>query len=151
MPAGTSTKEFAMRLTQGTFSFLPDLTDEQISKQVAYCLRNGWAVNIEFTDDPHPRNTYWEMWGQPMFDLKDAAGAMYELNECRKVHQKRAYIRLSAFDATHGWESIRLSFITDRPAEEDGFILQRQEADSRSIRYTTRAYATNKPMGERYS
>ena len=27
-----------------------------------------WSV--EFTDDPHPRNVYWEMWGLPMFDLK---------------------------------------------------------------------------------
>ena len=47
-----------MRVTQGCFSFLPDLTDEQISAQVQYCLGKGWAVNIEFTDDPHPRNTY---------------------------------------------------------------------------------------------
>ncbi|MFL5253427.1 MAG: ribulose bisphosphate carboxylase small subunit [Rhodopila sp.] len=140
-----------MRITQGTFSFLPDLTDEQISKQVAYCLRNGWAVNIEFTDDPHPRNTYWEMWGQPMFDLKDPAGVLYELSECRKVHKGRAYIRLSAFDATAGWESVRLSFITDRPEEEPGFTLVRQEADGRNQRYTTRSYATDKPMGSRYA
>jgi ribulose bisphosphate carboxylase small subunit len=39
-------------------------------------------VNIEFTDDPHPRNTYWEMWGQPMFDLQDPIAVLYELNEC---------------------------------------------------------------------
>ena len=45
-----------MRITQGCFSFLPDLTDEQISRQIQYCLAKGWAVNIEFTDDPHPRN-----------------------------------------------------------------------------------------------
>jgi ribulose-bisphosphate carboxylase small chain len=64
-----------MRLTQGTFSFLPDLTDEQIKKQAQYAIDKGWAVNIEFTDDPHPRNTYWEMWGLPMFDIKDAAAA----------------------------------------------------------------------------
>ena len=31
---------------------------------------------LEFTDDPHPRNTYWEMWGQPMFDLRDAGGVL---------------------------------------------------------------------------
>ena len=139
-----------MRITQGTFSFLPDLTDDQITRQVAYCQRNGWAVNIEFTDDPHPRNTYWEMWGQPMFDLKDPAGVLYELAECRKVHKGRAYIRLSAFDATSGWESVRLSFLTDRPEEEPGCALQRQEAEGRSIRYTTRAYATDKPVGARY-
>ena len=139
-----------MRITQGTFSFLPDLTDDQITRQVDYCQRNGWAVNIEFTDDPHPRNTYWEMWGQPMFDLKDPAGVMYELAECRKVHKGRAYIRLSAFDATSGWESVRLSFLTDRPDDEPGFALQRQEAGGRSIRYSTRAYATDKPVGARY-
>src|SRR5271169_4124088 len=68
------TKGLKMRITQGTFSFLPDLTDDRIATQIAYCLRNGWAVNIEYTDDPHPRNTYWEMWKQPMFDLRDPAG-----------------------------------------------------------------------------
>ena len=35
-----------MRLTQGTFSYLPDLTDEQIGAQIEYCLKNGWAVSI---------------------------------------------------------------------------------------------------------
>ena len=95
-----------MRITQGYFSFLPDLTDEQITRQVQYCMDKGWAVNIEFTDDPHPRNTYWEMWGLPMFDLKDAAGVMMELADCRKVYGDR-YIRISAFDASHGWESVR--------------------------------------------
>ncbi len=139
-----------MHLTQGTFSFLPALTDAQIRKQVEYCLNNGWAVNIEFTDDPHPRNTYWEMWGNPMFDLHDPAAIVYELDECRKVHAGRAYIRLSAFDSTPGWESLRLSFITDRPAEEPGFTLERQEAEGRNQRYSTRSYATNKPAGSRY-
>lgn len=139
-----------MYLTQGTFSFLPPLTDEQIRRQVKYCLDHGWAVNIEFTDDPHPRNTFWEMWGTPMFDLRDPAAVMYELAECRKVHAGRAYIRLSAFDATAGWESIRLSFITDRPEEEPGFMLERQERNGRSIAYTTRAYATDRPSGARY-
>jgi len=138
-----------MRLTQGTFSFLPDLTDEQITKQVAYCQSNGWAVNIEYTDDPHPRNTYWEMWDLPMFDLKDPAGVIHELTECRKVFGN-CYIRISAFDASPGWESLRLSFIAHRPAEEPGFHLERTEVEGRGIRYTTHAYATTKPMGERY-
>jgi ribulose-bisphosphate carboxylase small chain len=139
-----------MRITQGTFSFLPDLTDEQITRQVQYCINQGWAVNIEFTDDPHPRNTFWDMWGIPMFDIRDAAGVMMELQACRKAYAGR-YIRISAFDATHGWESLRLSFITDRPAEEPGFALVRQESNSRHIAYTTHAYATDLPEGERYA
>jgi len=140
-----------MRLTQGTFSFLPDLTDEQITKQVQYCLDNGWAVNLEFTDDPHPRNTYWEMWGLPMFDIEDAAGIMMELQACRKAYGDRCYIRLSAFDATHGWESVKLSFIVNRPTAEDpGFRLEREEGPGRRIRYTTRAYAVDRPEGQRF-
>jgi ribulose-bisphosphate carboxylase small chain len=36
-----------MRITQGCFSFLPDLTDDQITAQVDYCLSKGWAIGIE--------------------------------------------------------------------------------------------------------
>ena len=138
-----------MRVTQGCFSFLPDLTDEQITKQIQYCFDNKWAVNLEFTDDPHPRNTYWEMWGLPMFDLKDAAGAMMELASCRKAHGDK-YIRLSAFDSSAGWESVKISFLVNRPANEDGFTLVRQEMAARYIRYTTHAYAADRPEGQRY-
>ena len=138
-----------MRITQGTFSFLPDLTDEQISAQIKYCIDNGWAVNVEYTDDPHPRNTYWEMWGLPMFDLKDPAGILYEVNECRKAFPNH-YVRVSAFDDSHGVESLRLSFIVNRPSEEPGFRLEREDLRGRSMRYRLHAYATDKPTGQRY-
>ncbi|KAB7643743.1 ribulose bisphosphate carboxylase small subunit [Polymorphobacter fuscus] len=139
-----------MRITQGTFSFLTDLSDTQIAAQVQYCLDKGWAVNLEYTDDPHPRNTYWEMWGPPMFDIPDAAGVMLELAACRKAVAGTHYIRLSAFDNAHGWESLRLSFITDRPAKESGFALVRQELGGRHTAYTTHGYGTDRPDGARY-
>ena len=129
-----------MRITQGTFSFLPDLTDAQISAQVNYALEQGWALSVEFTDDPHPRNTYWEMWGMPMFDVRDAAGVLYELNACRKAYPEQ-YIRLNAFDSTRGFETVRLSFIVNRPADEPGFQLQRAEGPGRSVRYTVQRRA----------
>ncbi len=138
-----------MRLTQGCFSFLPDLTDDQIRVQAQYCIDHGWAVNIEYTDDPHPRNTYWEMWGLPMFDIKDAAAVMLELSECRRAYGDR-YIRLSGFDSRHGWESVKLSFLVNRPVEEPGFRLVRQEGAGRDIRYTTEAYSAKLPEGQRY-
>ena len=69
-----------MRLTQGCFSFLPDLTDAQIEKQITYCISKGLSMNVEWTDDPHPRNSYWELWGLPLFDIKDSASVMFELN-----------------------------------------------------------------------
>ncbi len=139
-----------MRLTQGTFSFLPDLTDAQIKAQIEYCLSKGWAVSVEYSDDPHPRNTYWEMFGNPMFDLKDAAGLMTEVNACRKAFPNH-YVKVNAFDSTHGWEALRLSFIVNRPQVEPGFELRREEGAGRIQRYSTRSYATAKPEGERYS
>ncbi|HEX8011151.1 MAG TPA: ribulose bisphosphate carboxylase small subunit [Casimicrobiaceae bacterium] len=138
-----------MRITQGTFSFLPDLTDAEIRAQVEYCLRSGWAVAVEYTDDPHPRNSFWEMFGMPLFDLKDAAGVMEEVQRCRKAFPNH-YVKLNAFDATHGVESLRLSFIVQRPKVEPGFALTRQEGAGRRIGYTTRAYAADKPEGARY-
>ena len=41
-----------MKITQGQFSFLPDLSDAQITGQIQYALQNNWAVNVEYTDDP---------------------------------------------------------------------------------------------------
>jgi ribulose-bisphosphate carboxylase small chain len=140
----------AGRITQGQFSFLPDLTDAEIALQIEYGLRKGFAWSVEYTDDPHPRNTYWEMFGMPMFDLKDAAGVMLELQNCRKGFP-RHYIRLMAFDSTRNIESIGMSFIVNRPENEPGFGLVRQESNDRTIRYTVHSYVTDAPEGERGS
>ena len=137
------------RVTQGQFSFLPDLSDQEITQQIDYGLGKGYAWSVEYTDDPHPRNTYWEMFGMPMFDLKDAAGVMLELQGCRKTFPNH-YIRLMAFDSTRGVESIAMSFIVNRPADEPGFGLVRQEGAGRSMRYTVRGYAADKPEAKRY-
>jgi len=140
----------AFHLTQGTFSFLPPLTDEEIGKQVEYCLDNDWPLNIEFTDDPHPRNTYWDMWIQPMFDVKDPAAILYEINECRKANPHH-YIRVGAYDRRKGRQTLALSFIVNRPPDDPGFDFIRHETHDRSIQYTLRSYATDKPKGERFS
>ena len=137
------------RVTQGQFSYLPDLTDKQITAQIEYALERNWAVGIEYTDDPHPRNTYWEMFGNPMFDLKDPAGILMEINNCRKAFPSH-YIRVTAFDSTQGVESPRMSYIVNRPAKEPGFGLVRQEIGGRQVHYTVHSYATDKPEGERY-
>jgi ribulose-bisphosphate carboxylase small chain len=128
------------RITQGQFSYLPELTDAEIALQIQYGLNKGYAWSVEYTDDPHPRNTYWEMFGMPMFDLRDAAGVLLELKNCRKTFPQH-YIRLMAFDSTRGVETIVMSFIVNRPTVEPGFTLVRQEAEGRTLRYTVRGAA----------
>lgn len=140
-----------MRLTQGTFSFLPDFTDEQIAAQIAYSLEHGWAMSIEHTDDPHPRNSYWEMWGLPQFDLgvQDVEVVLREVRAAREAHPDE-YIKLLAYDSSYGRQTTALSFIVHRPANEPGFRLERADAHDRVMRYRLHSYATDRPMGRRY-
>ncbi|GAB4431300.1 MAG: ribulose bisphosphate carboxylase small subunit [Anaerolineae bacterium] len=138
-----------MRITQGTFSYLPDLTDEEIKAQVQYCLDNGWPVLIEYSDDPHPRNVYWEMWGLPLFDLKDAVAVMEEIQACRRAFPNH-YIRVNGYDRSLGRQTTALSFIVNRPPDEPGFLLERTEGADRQIRYTLKSYAAERPAGKRY-
>jgi ribulose-bisphosphate carboxylase small chain len=85
----------------------------------------------------------------PMFDLQDAAGLLLELKACRSTFPQH-YIRLLAFDSTRGVESIAMCFIVNRPDVEPGFGLVRQETRGRTMRYTVRGHAAERPEGERY-
>ena len=103
-----------MRITQGTFSYLPDLTDEEIALQLRYAIGNDWAISVESTSEPRQGNNLWDMWGLPMFGLRDPAGALHEINECRKAYPGR-YIRVSAYDSRHGRQTTAISFLVNRP------------------------------------
>ena len=139
-----------MRLTQGCFSFLPDLTDDQIEKQITYAINRVLVLILVLTVDLHPRNSYWELWGLPLFDIKDAASVMFELREARKACAA-GYIRVNAFDASYGTESCVMSFIANRPANEPGFYLERTEREGRFIQYTIKSYSVQaNPEGGRY-
>ena len=138
-----------MLLRHGAFSYLPDLSDDEIAAQVRYVLINGWPVSIEYTDDPHPRNVYWEMWGLPMFDLDEPDGVLREINDCRAAFPHH-YVRVLAYDARLGRQTTALSFLVQRPAHEPGFRLDRIEAEGRVQRYALHSYATGAPAGERY-
>merc|ERR1711907_788502 len=89
-------------------------------------------------------------WGLPLFDIKDPAAILFELNMARKA-MPNYYIKLVAFDNTRGVESSVMSYIVQRPSYEPGFRLVRQEVAGRKLVYTIEAYApATKPEGERY-
>jgi ribulose-bisphosphate carboxylase small chain len=138
-----------MHVTQGTFSYLPPLNDDEIKAQIQYCLDRHWSINIEFTDNPHPRHVYWTMWDLPMFDLADPAGVLLEVNRCRTDHPEK-YIKLSAYDRSKGRQTTALSFIVNRPPEEPGFRIDRLEYSNRQMKYTLHPYSTDEPSGKRY-
>ncbi|MEV0251425.1 ribulose bisphosphate carboxylase small subunit [Nocardia sp. NPDC050712] len=138
-----------MYLRHGTFSYLPEFTDADIAAQVRYALLNNWPVSVEYTDDPHPRNAYWQMWGLPLFDLDEPDGVLAEINACRATFP-RHYVRVLAYDARFGRQTTALSFLVQRPANEPGFELTRTEGSDRRQTYGLRSYATGQPQGARY-
>jgi ribulose-bisphosphate carboxylase small chain len=90
------------------------------------------------------------MFGLPMFDLRDAAGLLKEINTCRATFPNH-YIRVTAFDSTHQVESVVMSYIVNRPKHEPGFRLVRTEAEGRTVRYSIESYAVQaQPEGARY-
>jgi len=125
-----------MRITQGAFSFLPDFTDEEIDAQIRYAISHGWSLSIEYTDDPHPRNSYWEMWGLPRFDLtiEQSDVVLREVRAAREAFPE-AYIKVIAYDATRGRQTSALSFIVNRPTVEHGFKIERTDDRDRVQRY----------------
>ncbi|HVM02880.1 MAG TPA: ribulose bisphosphate carboxylase small subunit, partial [Acidimicrobiales bacterium] len=129
-----------MRITQATFSFLPDFTDDEIRLQLDYAIQNGWAIAVEFTDDPHPRNSYWDMWDLPMFEIDDASAAFMEVRKCREAYPNH-YIKVTAYDPRHCRQTSAFDFIVNRPAVEPGFQLERTEVRDRKMNYTIRSYA----------
>ena len=139
-----------MTYRYGTFSYLPPLTDEEIGAQVKYALDKGWPVSVEYTDDPHPRNIYWEMFGLPMFDLAEPDGVLAQINECRQLFPEH-YVRVLAYDASLGKQTTAMSFLVQTPSNEPGFLLERQESHDRVQRYSVRSYATDRPAGKRYA
>jgi len=140
-----------MKVTQGQFSFLPELSDEQIEAQLKYALSNGWSIMVEYTDDPNPRNNLWDMWSTPLFDLQEdeAEVALREIRACCEANSN-LYVKVVAYDRSLGRQTSAMSFIVNRPEHEPGFRLERQESHDRVIRYSLHSYATEAPVGQRY-
>jgi len=113
-----------------TFSFLPPLTDDDISKQVSYIVNNGWTPCLEFSEPAtaytgsqntermgpvasgYQDNRYWTMWKLPMFGCTDGSQVLGEMKACTNAFPN-AYIRLVAFDAVRQVQMC--GFLVHRP------------------------------------
>ncbi|EOY21026.1 hypothetical protein QUC31_007152 [Theobroma cacao] len=107
-----------------TLSYLPDLSREQLLKEVEYLLRSKWIPCLEFELEhgfvyrENHRSTgyydgrYWTMWELPMFGCTDASQVLKELDEAIKAYSK-AFIRIIGFDNKRQVQCI--SFITYKP------------------------------------
>lgn len=124
-----------MRIRQGQFAYLPDLTDDELAAQIRYAIRNGWGIGVEWTDDPHPRNMYWEMWDQPKFGVERPEQVLDMVRACREAHPD-SYVAVSAFQSTRHRQGIMLHIVVQRPSHEPELRIERQLQDRRRQGYT---------------
>lgn len=97
-----------------TFSYLPELGEEEVEAQVRSILERGLVVALEHTDDPSPHEHYWTLWKLPLFGVDDPAVVLADLDECRAANPN-AYIRLNGYDSVRQGQV--LSFVVHRPEE----------------------------------
>merc|ERR1711975_1163 len=91
-------------------SYLPPLSDADISKQVDYLVGNGWSPCIEFASQEEAdtnqlffagpalyENRYWTMWKLPMFGCQSGDEVLKEIEECQKEYPGYR-VRVVGFD-----------------------------------------------------
>jgi ribulose-bisphosphate carboxylase small chain len=95
-----------------TLSYLPPLTDVQITKQVQYILDQGYIPGIEFNETSEPTECYWTMWKLPLFNSRTTQEVLGEVQQCRSQYASH-YIRVVGFDNIKQCQI--LSFIVHKP------------------------------------
>ena len=91
-------------------SYLPPLSDEEISRQIDYLVGNGWAPCIEFASQEEAdtnqlffagpalyENRYWTMWKLPMFGCQSGDEVLAEIQNCQDEYPGYR-VRVVGFD-----------------------------------------------------
>lgn len=81
----------------GTFSYLPEMTADEIRKQVEYIVNQGWNPAIEHSEPENAFGTYWYMWKLPMFGETDVDAVLNEVQLCQKSNPDN-HVRLVGYD-----------------------------------------------------
>jgi ribulose-bisphosphate carboxylase small chain len=95
-----------------TFSYLPELSSEQLAQQVRSILARHLVVGIEYTSAPDPCDHYWTLWKLPLFDTDDPAVVLAELKACKQANPG-AYIKVNGYDPVRQGQVV--SFVAARP------------------------------------
>jgi len=80
-----------------TFSYLPPMTSDQVRRQIAYLISQGWNPGIEHTEPENAFQNYWYMWKLPFFGEQSVDAVLAEIEACRREHPNN-YVRLVGYD-----------------------------------------------------
>lgn len=95
---GVEVSNYQTKQTLETFGFLPKLTQEEVYKQIAYIVAQGWTPGMEHVHPSNASNNYWQMWKLPFFGETDLAKIAGELDACRRAYPDH-HVRLTGYDS----------------------------------------------------
>ena len=98
-----------------TFSYLPWLSAEQLTRQIRSILGRHLVVGIEYSTGPDPYDHYWTMWKLPLFDTDDPAAVLAELDACQRANPA-AYIKINGYDPVRQGQVV--SFVASQPLQD---------------------------------
>merc|ERR1712086_515582 len=92
-----------------TLSYLPQLSNDEIRRQIEFMLRNAWTPCLEFSVDGdvylntrmgpgYYDNRYWTMYKLPMFGVTDSSEVIKEIESCKQEFPN-SKIRILGFDS----------------------------------------------------
>merc|ERR1712054_24722 len=92
-----------------TLSYLPQLTNNDIRKQIEFVISNNWTPSLEFSEDGdiylntrmgpgYYDNRYWSMHKLPMFGCSNSESVVQEIENCKREFPT-SKIRVLGFDS----------------------------------------------------
>jgi ribulose-bisphosphate carboxylase small chain len=94
-----------------TFSYMPTLSAEQVRRQIAYMVNQGWNPAVEHVEPNRSFSYYWFMWKLPMFGESDVNKVLAEVEACRREYPTHL-IRIIGYDNYS--QSQGLAFVVHR-------------------------------------
>ena len=140
-----------MKLRHGTFSYLPDLTDDEIAAQVSTpSITAGRSRSSTPTTRTRATSTG-RCGGCRCSTSPSPTACSPRSTHCRATFPQH-YVRVLAYDARLGRQTTAMQFLVQRPAHEPGFLLERIEGPDRTQRYavTVLRHRRVRP-GDRYA
>lgn len=80
-----------------TFSYLPNLTSDEILSQIQYIISQGWNPAVEHVEPHNAHKYYWFMWKLPMFGEQSVDTVLAEIEACKREYPSHQ-IRLIGYD-----------------------------------------------------
>ena len=90
-------QDYKQAIKYETFSYLPQLSAEDIREQIRYVIAQGWNPAVEHVEPERSFNHYWYMWKLPMFGEQNVDVVLAELENCRREHPGH-HVRLIGYD-----------------------------------------------------